>query len=233
MKFLPLLSLLVLANDAMARVVPVRRQGDNLVYQGNESVMTAAVSVGDRGEGDERRRHPYIQSHHFTLPSQYNVTYHLLPITKADATKLAGNRKLLTPTDLPAGYLKNDEHVLFVSDGYMSDIRMMDLRVDRLKTTVIQVPFVDQLNDGKTAFKLTAYTYQDQLIPALVGSLTQGFTIIPATFEPTNAPYQAAGSGQFESSMFTGIDNQLPVVSVKCVVIKDRWAGILIQVALR
>lgn len=137
----------------------------------------------------------------------------MLPISKTDAMKLAGGRNLLTPTGFPAGYLKADQHVLFIEDGYYSDIRMLDLRVDTLKTTVVEIPFVDQLKDGKTAFRVSAYTYQNQIVPALVGSITQGVPIIPATFTPNNAPYSSIGSGQYQSSMFTGVDNTVPVVS--------------------
>lgn len=138
---------------------------------------------------------------------------HLLPVKKEVAQKLAGGRELLTPTGLPDGYLKDDEHLLVVTSAYMSDIRMLDLRVDRLLSTSVQVPFVDQLKDGKTAFRLNAYIFMDTLIPPLVGSLTQGFVIIPSTFDPADAPYRSVGDGEYATAVFTGLDNQIPVVS--------------------
>ena len=119
----------------------------------------------------------------------------------------------MKPTGLPDGYLKDDEHLLLVNSAYMSDIRMLDLRVDRLLSTNVQVPFVDQLKDGKTPFRIFGYIFMDTLIPPLVGSLTQGFVIIPSTFDPADAPYRSVGDGEYASAVFTGIDNQIPVVS--------------------
>lgn len=87
-----------------------KRQGVNEVYPGNEAQQTAAL----------------------------NTTYYFVPIAAEEARSLAGGRALLKPKGLPEGYLKDDEHVLFVQDGYTTDIRMLDLRVDHIRNLLIQ-----------------------------------------------------------------------------------------------
>lgn len=161
----------------------LRRQGNNEVYQGNEAEMTAA----------------------------FNVTYWIVPVPKAQAAKMAG-APLLTPTGF-GDYLSADEHPIIVSDGYQTDIRMLDLRVDALRATSVNVPFVDTLGDGKTAFRKGTINYQDQLIPALVGTVAgNNPAILPAAFEPPHKPYRAAGGGVFTDRVSVGVDNKLPVV---------------------
>lgn len=48
---------------AMANVLPSRRQGADLVYQGNESVMTAAVSKKEELQGTLTNTLSIVQRH--------------------------------------------------------------------------------------------------------------------------------------------------------------------------
>lgn len=55
-----------------------------------------------------------------------------MPISKAEAQRIAGNFALLEPEGFPAGFFGADEHPLFITTGLQADIRQVGLRVDRL-----------------------------------------------------------------------------------------------------
>jgi hypothetical protein len=75
----------------------------------------------------------------------------------------------------------------------MSDIRQrlagIDLRIDRLNSFSLIVPFVDAAKDGKTPFSFIQHVYQDQLIPSTVSVLAKIDSEV-ATFKPKDAVRQ-------------------------------------------
>jgi hypothetical protein len=57
-------------------------------------------------------------------------------------------------------------------------------------------PFIDLLNDNSTCFKYTSYIYLPPTIPlATAGAETYGITVLPATFDPADAPYAHSSPG--------------------------------------
>lgn len=145
--------------------------------------MTSAVN----GTVNVSTRHslPTCTRSSLLAPSRVQV----IPIPKALAQRLAGGRSLLTPTGLPAGFLKADEHLLVINDQYQTDIRqnfLVDLRVDSLPTLTASIPFVDAAKDNKTAFSYNVGSWVPQLLPSLVATLS-GHKDTLAHFEPLAA----------------------------------------------
>lgn len=78
--------------------------------------------------------------------------------------------------------------MLTIIDAYQNDIRqnfLVDLRVDRLSSVTAAIPFVDAAKNGVTPFALGIGTFQNQLVPALVATLS-GYKDTIAHFEPVN-----------------------------------------------
>ncbi|KAG9118973.1 hypothetical protein FRC07_006233, partial [Ceratobasidium sp. 392] len=53
----------------------------------------------------------------------------------------------------------------------------------------IVIPFVDRLKDDKTSFSRTKHSFVDQIIPAIVSSLVEGYRNELATFTPAHDAY--------------------------------------------
>ncbi|KAI9671465.1 MAG: hypothetical protein M1831_004374 [Alyxoria varia] len=90
----------------------------------------------------------------------------------------------------------------------MNDIRMSALKIDKLLSASIYIPFTDRLGDGKTQFTYPARNYiggvngKDGmgLVPALVGTL-EGTTIFVASFDPDNQAYKELGGGVYSQGV--------------------------------
>lgn len=106
---------------------------------------------------------------------------------KTIATKMAAPYPLLTPKGLPERFLSSDQHVLLFQAGYTFDIRILAFKVNQLSQFAVYLPFVDRLENGKTAFMRNIIDYQGQLVPALVGTLGTGTDIQLAMFDPPHA----------------------------------------------
>ncbi|KAE8226280.1 hypothetical protein CF319_g1096 [Tilletia indica] len=125
-----------------------------------------------------------------------NVTAWLVPIAKAQASKLAGGRTLLSPKGLPAGFsLKEDQHMMLILAGYYSDVRQLNiLSIPQLSVLHMYIPWVQAVATSQTPFLYHYQTYFDQIIPALAGNLLQSANAKPAFFDPPHAAYKAIAS---------------------------------------
>ena len=98
---------------------PIKRQAPNTAFANNVPQMTAS----------------------------YNVTFNLLPISKAVALSLlpkdpSGNPlySLITPTGLPSGFLAADQHLIYINSGYQYEIRQGVITVNELSVSFGSFP---------------------------------------------------------------------------------------------
>ncbi|KAN0064957.1 hypothetical protein ACQY0O_002015 [Thecaphora frezii] len=143
-----------------------RRQAPNLVYPGNEAVMTGS----------------------------FNVTSFIVPIPIQKAAELSGNYPLL-PHNLPSSVIPYGHHPLLVQFGYFYDLRqdaVVSIHVEQLSASSWYIPFVDRTGTG-TPFSRSVMTFQDQLVPVLVSTVTELVSNSLATFDPPHAAYKEQG----------------------------------------
>ena len=82
------------------------------------------------------------------------LAWFLLALPKTSVQAVVSNPLLPVPSDpalFPAGFPAG-KHPVLVSSGFGNDIRMGPLFIQSLMQGSVQVPYVDRLNDGKTAF---------------------------------------------------------------------------------
>ncbi|KAE8227895.1 hypothetical protein CF326_g7193 [Tilletia indica] len=165
MRFALSASLSLLAFSALGFVTAIprqvaSRQAPNTIYSDYPSQQTAAL----------------------------NLTSWLVPITKTQASKLAGGRTLLPPKGLPAGFsLKKDQHLMLIVAGYETDIRQLNiLSIPQMSFLHLYVPWVQAVATSQTPF-----TY---IVPSLVGNLLQSSNSKPAFFDPPHAAYKTIAS---------------------------------------
>ncbi|KAE8209306.1 hypothetical protein CF327_g6684, partial [Tilletia walkeri] len=117
-----------------------------------------------------------------------NITSWLVPITKAQASKLVGGRTLLPPKGLPAGFsLKEDQHLMLILTGYYSDVRQLNvISIPQMSFLHMYIPWVQAVANSQTPFLY--------IIPALAGNLLQSANAKPAFFDPPHAAYKAIAS---------------------------------------
>ncbi|KAE8270631.1 hypothetical protein A4X09_0g1722 [Tilletia walkeri] len=173
MRFALSASLSLLAFSALGFVTAIprqlaSRQGPNTIYSDYPNQQTAAV----------------------------NVTSWLVPITKAQASKLAGGRTLLRPKGLPDGFsLEKDQHLMLILAGYYSDVRQLNvLSIPQMSFLHLYVPWVQAVATSKTPFTYHSKSYFDQIVPSLVGNLLQSSNSKPAFFDPAHAAYKSIAS---------------------------------------
>ncbi|KAE8266276.1 hypothetical protein A4X09_0g6066 [Tilletia walkeri] len=130
-----------------------------------------------------------------------NITSWLVPITKAQASKLVGGRTLLPPKGLPAGFfLKKDQHLMLILAGYYSDVRQLNvISIPQMSFLHMYIPWVQAVANSQTPFLYAKgqkhyQTYLSQIIPALAGNLLQSANAKPAFFDPPHAAYKAIAS---------------------------------------
>ena len=117
------------------------------------------------------------------------MTTFILPIPLSEAFSLASLYNLLLNHDLPTSVIPSGYIPLQVVLGYFYDIRqrlvlgLLPFQVQQLSVVEVYLPFVDVLGDGKP-FRRSAKTYMDQLIPTLVGGVTQFTNAQLAYFDP-------------------------------------------------
>lgn len=122
-----------------------------------------------------------------------NFTTFILPIPLSDAFSLASPYNLILNHGLPSSVIPSGYFPMQIVAGYYYDIRqrlllgLLPLQVQQLSVVEVYLPFVDVLGGGATAFRRSVVTYMDQLIPALVGGLTQFHNAQLAYFDPAHA----------------------------------------------
>ncbi|KAH9906056.1 hypothetical protein F4778DRAFT_779440 [Xylariomycetidae sp. FL2044] len=118
-------------------------------------------------------------------------------------TQLVGGKPLAAlpndPALFPLGW-PNGTHPVLLSFSYLTDIKQdllfIPLRISSLMAATIEIPCVDQLGDRITCFTHTvtnligggASQFDSSIIPSIVATL-EGNTVIPGTFEPSDAAY--------------------------------------------
>ena len=140
-----------------------RRQAPNQMYINNPADMTASL----------------------------NFTSFIVPIPISEAQSLASPYQLILDHGLAASVIPSGYFPLQLNPGYLYDIRQrpantIPLQVQQLSTLEMYLPFVNVLGTGK-AFRRSVKSYQDQLVPALVGSLEQLHDGQVANFDPAHA----------------------------------------------
>lgn len=129
---------------------------------------------------------PYLQT------ASLNMTTFILPIPLSKAYSLASPYNLLLNHNLPTSVIPSGYFPLQVVLGYYYDIRqklvlgLLPFQVQQLSMVEVYLPFVDVLGGGK-AFRRSVKTYVDQLIPQLVGGVTQFTNTQLAYFDPAHA----------------------------------------------
>ena len=122
-----------------------------------------------------------------------NFTTFILPIPLADAYSLASPYNLILNHGLPTSIIPLGYFPMQIVAGYYYDIRqrlvlgLLPFQVQQLSALEIYVPFIDVLGNGQKAFRRSVTTYLDQLIPTLVGGVTQFHDAQLAYFDPAHA----------------------------------------------
>ncbi|SPO25391.1 uncharacterized protein UTRI_03194_B [Ustilago trichophora] len=144
-----------------------------------------------------------------------NMTTFILPIPLSDAYSLASPYNLLLNHGLPTSVIPSGYFPMQIVAGYYYDIRqnqvlgLVPLQVQQLSVVEVYVPFIDVLGGGGTPFRRSVTTYMDQLIPALVGGVTQWHDAQLAYFDPAHAAYKPAGGSTLSFAAAQGIVNTL------------------------
>ncbi|KAJ1583045.1 hypothetical protein NDA11_005759 [Ustilago hordei] len=140
------------------------------------------------------------------------MTTFILPIPLSEAFSLASLYNLLLNHDLPTSVIPSGYIPLQVVLGYFYDIRqrlvlgLLPFQVQQLSVVEVYLPFVDVLGDGKP-FRRSAKTYMDQLIPTLVGGVTQFTNAQLAYFDPEHVAYKPAGGITLSFAVAQGLIN--------------------------
>ncbi|SPC62438.1 uncharacterized protein UHOD_04233 [Ustilago sp. UG-2017b] len=143
------------------------------------------------------------------------MTTFILPIPLSEAFSLASPYNLLLNHDLPTSVIPSGYFPLQVVLGYFYDIRrrlvlgLLPFQVQQLSVVEVYLPFVDVLGDGKP-FRRSAKTYMDQLIPTLVGGVTQFTNAQLAYFDPEHVAYKPAGGITLSFAAAQGLINTSP-----------------------
>ncbi|KAG8698850.1 hypothetical protein FRC09_006991 [Ceratobasidium sp. 395] len=114
----------------------------------------------------------------------YNMTMFILPYPKGVVQQFAGYPLLPCPFATPVGTAP-----LILQFGKLVDIRQNAAQIPELMSASVMIPYVDRLKNNKTSFSCTKYTFADQVIPATVSSLIEGYRNEPATFTPSHDAY--------------------------------------------
>lgn len=142
-----------------------------------------------------------------------NVTMFILPIPLSEASSIASPYKLLPNHGLPTSVIPDGYFPIQVRANYFYDIRQkalgIPLQVPQLTSLALYLPFIDVLGDGKTAFKRSAIQYFDQILPTLVGGLTQFQNGQVAFFDPAHAAYKPSGGNTLSFTAAQGISNPI------------------------
>ncbi|PWN48356.1 hypothetical protein IE53DRAFT_400060 [Violaceomyces palustris] len=162
-----------------------KRQAPNTVYPGHESEMTGS----------------------------YNQTIWVLPIDKSVAKSMAGGNYELLEHGLDSSYIGPNQHPLLIVAGYMYDIRQGITKVNQLSSTSVYVPFVDRTGQGKP-FLCSTLTLLDQLVPTLVGFLSQITVTGLANYDPPHNAYKNTGINDFSLTITQGTTILTPNLAV-------------------
>ncbi|KAL9938294.1 hypothetical protein V8E36_002917 [Tilletia maclaganii] len=161
-------------------------------------ILTAAAGNANPIRLDERQA-PNTVSWEYpnSMTAAFNFTTWLLPVSKVDAQKLAGGRTLLAPKDLPAGFhLKKDEHAIMITAVLLSQVRQFNmLAIPRLSNLNLYVPWVQAVASSDVPFSYHVKSFQDQLVPTLLGHLFQDGNAYPGFFDPKHEAYKAIANG--------------------------------------
>ncbi|CAO1631045.1 unnamed protein product [Parajaminaea phylloscopi] len=179
MKLCQILALAFSAALACPTEAKFRRQAPNTLYPDHPESQTASL----------------------------NTTIFVGKISRAEAQKLAKGRALLEPQGLPAGFLGKDEHPVLFQAGLFHDIRQLTLKIPNLSFGQVIVPFVDSSEDGKSPFFVAPVDYQDQPVPVIVGSATQGAGLVLANFDPPRAAWKDLAGDLRSMDIDVGINN--------------------------
>ncbi|SJX62867.1 uncharacterized protein SRS1_13694 [Sporisorium reilianum f. sp. reilianum] len=145
----------------------------------------------------------------------FNFTTFIVPIPLSDAYALASPYELILTHGLPASIIPLGSFPLQITAGYYYDIRQrvvlgaLPAQVQQLSVVEVYVPFVDVLGGGGRAFRRSVVTYMDQLVPMLVGGVTQFHDAQLAYFDPAHAAYKPAGGNDLSFAAAQGIVNTL------------------------
>lgn len=129
-----------------------------------------------------------------------NATISVLIVPIDYARSLLPSR--LSPLILTRAYTRfsipPSHYPLVIENSIDHDIRFQNLTpvadFSALKSTF---PFIDLLEDNSTCFKYTSYIYLPPTVPlAISGSEAYGISVIPATFDPADAPYRHSEPGK-------------------------------------
>ncbi|CAD6982654.1 unnamed protein product [Tilletia controversa] len=117
-----------------------------------------------------------------------NLTAWLVPVTKTQASKLAGGRTLLQPSGLPSGYsLGEDQHPLLFLMNYFTDISMYNFTaIKQMSELNLYVPWVQGVASSQKPF---SYDANARL----------------ASFHPPRGAYKAIGSSSFSLTVDVGL----------------------------
>ncbi|SPO45056.1 uncharacterized protein PSANT_02742 [Moesziomyces antarcticus] len=179
----------------------------------------ASLASALRSDGPlrlDRRQAPNQMS--ITYPTaqtgSFNMTTFTIPIPLGDAYSLASPYNLILNHGLPGSVIPTGTFPLQIVVGYFYDIRqrvvlgLLPLQVQQLSVVEVYLPFIDVLGTGKP-FRRSVSTYMDQLIPALVGGLSQLHNTQLAYFDPPHAAYKAAGGSTLSFQAGQGLVNSI------------------------
>ncbi|KAG8770467.1 hypothetical protein FRC12_004236 [Ceratobasidium sp. 428] len=179
---------------------------------------------------------PIYQYHMNEATAVYNMTMFIIPYPKNATEELAGYPLL------PSSPTPEETAPLVLQFGKLADIRQNVAQIQELMSASFIIPNVDRLNNNKTSFSRTVYTFTDQVIqqiasresgtlnhlqviPSIVSSVIEGYRNEIATFTPSHDAYgvnQDVFSYQVKQTVVPPLPNPVsgPGVSVP---IFDAW----------
>ncbi|CAD6924314.1 unnamed protein product [Tilletia controversa] len=142
-----------------------------------------------------------------------NLTAWLVPVTKTEASKLAGGRTLLRPSGLPSGYsLGEDQHPVLFLTGLYTDISTYNFTaIKQLTELHLYVPWVQGVASSQKPFSYHYRSFSNSFFASLLGNLFQNANVRTASFDPPHAAYKAVGSSNFSLSADVGLFKSTPL----------------------
>ncbi|KAF8607844.1 hypothetical protein BDV93DRAFT_519843 [Ceratobasidium sp. AG-I] len=132
---------------------------------------------------------PLYQNHMNDATAVHNLTIFILPYPKDAAQALVGKYPLLNPSfPTPEGTAP-----VLLQFGKLTDIRQSVAQIPTLMSATVAIPFVDRLQNNKTGFQLSKYNFVDQIVPATVASLVEGYRNELASFKPSDSAFASNG----------------------------------------
>ena len=121
-----------------------------------------------------------------------NSTTSVIIVPLSYARSLLPSHLVILPHAYTRFSIPATHYPLFLESAIDHDVRFKGVStIADFSSLRFSFPFIDLLNDNSTCFKYTSYIYLPPTVPlATSGAEVYGIGVVPATFDPADAPYK-------------------------------------------